>query len=271
MSGQSPLSRGLTFSAEEFEDMARRIEEDFAKAPEGWGFAEKLWKVSGEAFRCWAMMTAYSAAQFTDGYVSSFNATRQCSLTPALAEELAKAGLLDIADGGYTIRSHDGEPWERWQYTSTERDEDRKKAATAGAKGGAAKAAKAQPLASKVSTATNSAGYNHEEAFTSCWDVALGIPNRGDNKKAAHAAFMDKIPDQAASNLLFEKLKLMKAETSASWGGGWSFVKFVDGVYQDWQPKLQKALPVTVAVGSHKVTESTNTAEHYGAPGQQEI
>ena len=120
--------------------MARKIDGDFAKAPEAWLFEERLWAISPDSFRVYVMMTVYSASQHSDGFVSTFNAGKQCGLDEDTAYELVEYGLVEEVDGGYIVRSHDQTDWSNWQYTTNEREEDRRN----GARGGRAKAANAK-------------------------------------------------------------------------------------------------------------------------------
>lgn len=250
--------------------MAKKVSEDFARALASWVRAKRLWNVSPEAFRAYVMMTAYAAGEWSDGYIDAFNAKKDCLTTPEQLAELVKAGLLTEEGEGYRLRSHDGQPWETSQYTQAERDEDRKRFVELGKKGGLAKAAKSTPSGlppprptPRPTTSAVEPWPEAQLAFEGCYDTFKGVAREGRAK--AWAAFAEKIPDKAASDQLFEQIKVLNDDINDTWGG-FGFVRFLDEytTYVSRKPKPQS----NVVIGHFKVTDQ-HDLNHYGPQGEQ--
>ncbi len=106
---------------EAIEDMARAIQGEFARAPAKWLRSTKLAKATPEEFRGYVMMTVMAADEVSDGVLDAEAAEMYCFVTREIADSLECQGLLLVDGNTYTVLSHDGSDWSKWQVTAEER------------------------------------------------------------------------------------------------------------------------------------------------------
>ena len=229
----------------EYLNMALKINGSFVRAVKGWTKSSKLRvRISGDAFRAWVMMMISSADDRQDGYVEAYEAG-QCGLTGQFEHELVAADLLVKTEEGYQVLQHDSTEWGEWQITRSELQDMRTKAQANGAKGAAKRAQNAAAKEPQQPPSEPTPWPHAEDAFTGCYDDFAG--QYRENRAKAREAFMAKIPDQAASDLLYEKILVMNGDLSEKWGG-FGFVRFLDEY-----PTYQSRKPKTAPTGHFKV------------------